>query len=98
MNAMVTSCTVLGMKFPQQQVTFFVSRVTHSRVPAASLAIGEIHKRSSNQVSSVSGKSSPFSDSASWDTDFSDDEDTSKVSDLGWKKRLKWTLESTTSV
>jgi hypothetical protein len=60
----------------------YLYRVGHGQLLAASLPSGMIHIRDSHQFSSVSGKSSPFSDSASWDTDFSDDENTGKVSDM----------------
>lgn len=63
-----------------------VCRVTQGKEPAVSLPSDAIHNRKSDHVSCLSGKISPFSDSEPWDTDFSDDEDTSKVSDMGRKR------------
>ncbi|XP_021921143.1 B-cell linker protein-like isoform X2 [Zootermopsis nevadensis] len=56
--------------------------VTRGKEPAVSLPSDAIHNRKSDHVSCLSGKISPFSDSEPWDTDFSDDEDTSKASSV----------------
>jgi hypothetical protein len=55
-----------------------VFRVGHSNAPAASMPSGVVHVMNIHQACSDSGRRTR-SISDSWDTDFSDDEETNKV-------------------